>query len=108
MTIAEALATLSVPVTHPPFMGETDEYITYQMASQQGILYADGAEAETGVSYVVDYYTKNPPFSAMIKDIKRLLAAADWTCEVAVETYEEDTGFYHISMTATAAGEIYG
>ena len=108
MKIYTALAALKLPVTHPPYNGETNEYITYQLITQSTTLYAEGNEAETSVLYAVDYYTKTVPFETKLLEIKRLLQAAGWTCTVNAEDYEPDTGLYHIPMTATHIGGIYG
>ena len=108
MTINSALAALKLPITHPPYKGEADEYVTYQLITQSTTLYAEGTEAETSVLYAVDYYTKTVPFEAKLLEIKRLLQAAGWTCTVNAEDYEPDTGLYHIPMTATSVGGIYG
>lgn len=108
MTINNALAALKLPVTHPPYKGEANEYITYQLITQSTTLYAEGTEAETSVLYAVDYYTKTAPFEAKLLEIKRLLQTAGWTCTVNAEDYEPDTGLYHIPMTVTGVGGIYG
>lgn len=108
MTINNALAALKLPVTHPPYKGEANEYITYQLITQSTTLYAEGTEAETSVLYAVDYYTKNVPYEKKLLEIKRLLQAAGWACTVNAEDYEPDTGLYHIPMTATHIGGIYG
>lgn len=107
MTINNALAALKLPVTHPPYKGEANEYITYQLITQSTTLYAEGAEAETSVLYAVDYYTQATPFEKKLLEIKRLLQAAGWTCTVNAEDYEPDTGLYHIPMTVTHVGGIY-
>ena len=108
MTINDALAALKLPVTHPPYKGEASEYITYQLITQTGMLYADDTETETAVMYSIDLYTTKTPFAATVKDIKRRLMAAGWICAVEAEIYEQETGLYHIAMTATTEGEIYG
>ena len=107
MTINSALAALKLPITHPPYKGEADEYVTYQLITQSTTLYAEGTEAETSVLYAVDYYTKTVPFEAKLLEIKRLLQAGGWTCTVNAEDYEPDTGLYHIPITATHIGGIY-
>lgn len=107
MTIYEVLKDKYI-VTHPPYMGDAKEYITYQLIAQSSTLYADGSECETSVCYAVDLYTTTPPFADTISDIKTRLAGVDWSCIVENEDYEEETQFYHISMTAYAPGGIYG
>ncbi len=107
MTIAEILQD-KYTVCHPPYMGDAAEYVTYQLITQSTTLYAEGTEAETSVLYAVDYYTKTEPFEAKLLEIKRLLQTAGWTCTVNAEDYEPDTGLYHIPMTVTGVGGIYG
>ena len=107
MTIEEILQD-KYTVCHPPYMGDAAEYVTYQLITQSTTLYAEGTEAETSVLYAVDYYTKNVPYAEKLLEIKRLLQAAGWTCTVNAEDYEPDTGLYHIPMTATHIGGIYG
>lgn len=106
MTIAEILQD-KYTVCHPPYMGDAPEYVTYQMQGQS-TLYADDREIVVGMNYAVDLYTQKTPLAAAVKDIKKRLIDAGWTCEVSMETYEEDTGFYHISMAASTAEEVYG
>lgn len=107
MTIAEALKDKYI-VCHPPYMGDAREYVTYQLITQSTTLYAEGEEKETSVLYSIDLYTDTPPFAAKIQEIKRLLAAADWSCVVDAEMYETETGMYHIAMSAQHVGGIYG
>lgn len=107
MTIAEILQD-KYTVCHLPYMGDAAEYVTYQLITQSTTLYAEGTEAETSVLYAVDYYTKTVPYAEKLLEIKRLLQAAGWTCTVNAEDYEPDTGLYHIPMTATHIGGIYG
>lgn len=107
MTIVEILQD-KYTVCHPPYMGDAAEYVTYQLITQSTTLYAEGTEAETSVLYAVDYYTKTVPYAVKLLEIKRLLQAAGWTCTVNAEDYEPDTGLYHIPMTATHIGGIYG
>lgn len=107
MTIAEILKE-KYTVCHPPYMGDARTYVTYQFIGQTGVLYAEGAEQETGVMYSVDLYTDAPPFESIVVDIKSRLAAAGWSCTVDAEMYETDTGLYHIAMSAAGVGGIYG
>lgn len=107
MTIVEILQD-KYTVCHPPYMGDAAEYVTYQLITQSTTLYAEGTEAETSVLYAVDYYTKTVPYAEKLLEIKQLLQAAGWTCTVNAEDYEPDTGLYHIPMTATHIGGIYG
>ena len=53
MTIAEILQD-KYTVCHPPYMGDAAEYVTYQLITQTGMLYADDTETETAVMYAID------------------------------------------------------
>lgn len=108
MEISKVLEPLGIPVTHPPYSGSAETFVTYQLVGQVGVLYAEGQEKETGVMYSVDFYTEKTPFTSDILEIKRLLSAAGWNSTINAEIYEKETGKHHIAMSATHAGAIYG
>lgn len=107
MTIAEALADIGIDVCHPPYRGKHDTYITYQLIGQDGQIYANGKEAETGVSYSVDLYGSffNP---TTLTNIKSALEAAGYSVVVEMEYYDSQKDKNQISMIATVVGAEYG
>lgn len=107
MEISKALEPLGIPVTHPPYSGSAETFVTYQLMGQVGAVFAESQEAETGMTFSVDLYTKGE-YEQLVKDIKTLSAAAGYICTVDQEIYEIDTGRRHIAMTAVTAEEIYG
>jgi len=108
MTIAEALAGISMPVCHPPYGGGEDKYVTYHIVGQTGTIYAESVEAETGTMFAVDFFTRTPPFAEDLATIRTALQTAGFASVVEAEIYETDTGLYHISMTASCVGGVYG
>ena len=107
MTIYEALKDLPVPVCHPPYNGAETTYITYQLLGQSGQLYAEGAEAETGVQYAVSIFAEG--FAAgLVKRVKAALEAAGYIVTVDMETYDKETGRTQIALIAETEGAEYG
>lgn len=107
MTISEALEPTGIACTHPPYQGDADQYVTYQLIGQSGILYAEGAERETGVAYAVDLYVRGDYIDTMLT-VKAALERGGYIVTIDVEYLEEDLEYYHISMTATREGAVYG
>lgn len=107
MTIYEALKDLPVPVCHPPYKGAETTYITYQLLGQSGQLYAEGAEAETGVQYAVSIFAEG--FAAdLLQRTKAALEAAGYIATVDMETYDKETGRTQIALIAETEGAAYG
>ena len=107
MTIPEALAPTGIACSHPPHKGAAERYVTYQLLGQTGTLYADGREQETGVSYAVDLYAKGDYIETMLI-VKSALEKGGYIVSIDVEYLENDLDLYHISMTATIEGAVYG
>ena len=107
MEISKALEPMGIPVCHPPYSGSEDTFVTYQLMGQMGTVFAEGQEAETGVTFSVDLYTTGE-YEQLVQEIKNLTAAAGYICVVDQEMYESDTKRRHIAMTATIPEKIYG
>lgn len=106
--IFENLQALGVPVCHPPYLGAERKYVTYQFIGQDGILYAEGAEQETGVMYAVNVYAERKDVFALMLDVKVTLEAAGYIVTVDTEIYEETEKLHRIVLTAAREGAVYG
>lgn len=107
MTIAEALTNIGCPVCHPPFEGKEKTYITYQLVGQVGTIYAEGKEARTGVNYSVDVWSDAPCIALMLA-AKAALEVGGYIAVVDMEHYDNETRRYHLCLSATIAGAVYG
>lgn len=107
MKIYEALELVGVPVCHPPYVGDAHTYITYQLLGQDGVLYAEGKEQETAVTYAVNIFTEK--FMAEIIALTKLaLETAGYIATVETETYDGTAGTTQVSLIATKEGTEYG
>ena len=109
MEINKALEPLGIPVTHPPYSGSADTFVTYQFIGQRSAIYAEGQETETGVAFSVDLYTTSGSMETqeILQTIKMLLNGAAYICTVDMETFEKDTKRRHYALTATREDAFY-
>ena len=107
MTIAEALASTGIRCSRPPFPYSDDTYVTYTLLGQSGMLYAEGREQETAVTYVVNLYASDN-FLASMRKVKAALEAAGYIVTIDTEYYEDAIKKRHIVMTAEIQGDVYG
>lgn len=107
MKIYEALELVGVPVCHPPYTGDAHTYITYQLLGQDGVLYAEGKEQETAVTYAVNIFAEK--FTAGIIGLTKFaLETAGYIATVETETYDGTAGTTQVSLIATKEGAEYG
>lgn len=108
MMIFESLQALGVPVCHPPYLGAERKYVTYQFIGQDGALYAEGVEQETGVMYAVNVYAERKDVFALMLDVKAALEADGYIVTVDAEIYEDTEKLHRIVLTAACEGAVYG
>ena len=107
MTISEALLSTGIPCCHPPYFGNSETYITYQLLGQAAMLYANGSEAETAVSYAVSIFADNFDASRL-KEVISALECAGYIVTVEMESYDNEHRKNQISLIATIEGAQYG
>lgn len=107
-TIQEALENIDYPVCHPPYRGGDTKFVTFQLIGQDTILFAEGKEKETSVSYAVNVYCGSADIMKMTLDVKDALQYAGYIVTIEPETFEKEAGLHRIMMTAKAVGAIYG
>ena len=98
---------MDVPVCHPPYQGNEDTYITYQLLGQTGQLCAEGAEQETGLNWAVSLWCRGS-YAALLLSVRSLLSSAGYMTTVEGEYYDAEMRRSQVSVIATAVGEEYG
>lgn len=81
--------------------------MTYTLLGQSGMLYAEGQEKETAVTYMVNLYTTGS-FIEPLRQVKAALVAAGYIVTVETEYYEDAIKKRHIVMSAEIEGDVYG
>ncbi len=107
MTIYEALKDIELPVCHPPYAGDCENYVTYQLLGQDGQIYAEGSEGATAVTYAVNLFM-NLFNASLITLIKEALERAGYIVVVEMENYNDEKVVNQVSMIATIEGAQYG
>ena len=98
---------MSIPVAAVRYAGRAASYVVYTLLGQVGALYAEGAEAATGVSFALDCYSPGQSTALMLA-VKTALEAAGWLVTVEMENYDHDTDRFQSSLTAVIEGALYG
>lgn len=93
--VIEALKPLGIPIAFQTRPEHTDLYITFFTYLEQGELFADDEEIETGYYIHLDLFGRKN-LTEKAKEIKRLMREKGFTRTSNFDgTYEEDTGLHH-------------
>lgn len=96
--IETSLAGIGCPVDPIKHDGTEDEYIVYYTTIEVGEFYADNEEIATGTYATVDIFCKGN-FKALAAEVKSRLKQTGFTIiGYGPETYEPDTGYYHVPI----------
>ena len=111
-TIENALAGLtvegqSIPVAAVRYDGRAPSYVVYSLLGQTGEIYAEAAEAATGVAFALDCFSPGRSAALMLA-VKAALEAAGWIVTVDMEYYSHDADRFQSSLTASHEGALYG
>ena len=96
-----------VPCAAVRYDGKAPSYVVYSLLGQVGEIYAEAAEAATGVSFALDCYSPGRSTALMLA-VKAALEAAGWIVTVEMEHYDHDVDRFQTSLTASIEGALYG
>lgn len=94
----KALKALRHPVARLFYKGKASTYFTFQFILGTPTAFADDDNTATESTWRVDLYTKCDYTDLLPKVIDALKAAGFYGVTVDTEQYEQDTGFYHVSI----------
>lgn len=95
--IHTALASLNIPVCHPPYAGTASAFVTYTLINNAHNNWASGAAWEDETVYSVDLFIKGA-YESTADSIKSLLRGEGYVVSEGPELYENDTKYRHISF----------
>ena len=87
--------------------GRAPSYVVCTLLGQSGVIWAEGAEAATGVAFALDCYSPGRSTALMLA-VKAALEAAGWIVTVEMEHYDHDKDCFQSSLTAEIEGALYG
>lgn len=93
-----ALDALGAGVARVKYTGRANRFLTYQLVHGGGTHFSDDEAGATEYSYHVHVYSKTDYASFLRKLRAALTAAGFYGWSMDAETYEQDTGYYHITV----------
>lgn len=101
-----ALENIGVPVVAGVYQGTAEEYIVYNDSDNRPAAYADDTDIWDEATVQVHYYTRTPDADMRAKIKSRLRKAGFTITGHYGPTFESDTKFYHLTVTAWIDGPI--
>ena len=95
--IIDTLKPLGVPVAFQKYSGSELTYITFFIYNEQGELWADNAEIQTGYYVQVDVWSKTD-YTTLVADVIIEMENIGFIRSYATDLYENDTNTYHKSI----------
>lgn len=92
--IINTLKPLNIPVVFQKYTGKAETYITFHEYLTAGEEYEDDEEILTAHYIQVDLWSK-VDYTALVKEVKRLLINVGFKRINEVDLYEDDTKIYH-------------
>ena len=89
---------LGVPVERLKYSGRAACFILYQLVVGRDTLFSDDEEGAREYIYQIHIYSKRDYLTLLQKMKARLKAAGFYGFVIEAETYEPDTGYYHIPI----------
>ena len=92
--IISTLSPTNVPIVFQVYSGRETTYITFFEYNEMGISFAEDEEQTERRSIQVDIWSKGN-YTALVKQVRKLMKDAGFTRNSGGEFYEEDTKIYH-------------
>lgn len=89
---------LGVPVERLKYSARAACFIIYQLVVGRGTFFSDDEEGAQEYTYQVHIYSKKDYFALLQRLKERLKAAGFYGFVIEAETYEQDTGYYHVPV----------
>jgi len=90
---------IKIPIAFMRYTGKETTYLTYQSIGNSPVLSSDDKTDYTADTIDIDIYTKGNYLNIM-KEIKKIMLANEFVfVEDSPDMYEQDTGYYHRTIT---------
>jgi len=95
--IIDTLKSLGVPVAFQKYSGSELKYITFFIYNEQGELWGDDTEIQTGYYVQVDVWSKTD-YTTIVDNAITTMRDIGFIRSYATDLYENDTNTYHKSI----------
>lgn len=92
------LEKLGVPVERLKYGGRAACFIVYQLVVGRDTFFSDDEEGAQEYTYQVHIYSKSDYFVILNRLVASLKANGFYGITIDAETYEQDTGYYHVPV----------
>ena len=92
------LEKLGVPVERLKYGGKAACFIVYQLVVGRDTFFSDDEESAQEFTYQVHVYSKTDYIDILQRLKTALKAAGFYAITIDAETYEQDTGYYHVPV----------
>ena len=92
------LEKLGVPVERLKYGGKAACFIVYQLVVGRDTFFSDDEEGAQEFTYQVHVYSKTDYIDILQRLKTALKAAGFYAITIDAETYEQDTGYYHVPV----------
>lgn len=89
---------LGVPVERLKYGGRAACFIVYQLVVGRGTFFSDDEEGAQEFTYQVHVYSKRDYLDLLQRLVAGLKAVGFYGITIDAESYEQDTGYYHIPV----------
>jgi len=93
-----ALEGLGVPVERLKYGGRAACFITYQLVTGRDTFFSDDESGAEEYTYQVNIFSKGDYIDLVSRAKQALKAAGFYGIVIDLETFEQDTGYYHITV----------
>ena len=99
ITVTRNHQTVTIPVAHLDYTGDSTEYVTWQVLTVKPELFANDLVLFTVYQVDIDVYSKKN-YLDIVRKLKKMMKEHDFIwVDDSPEQHERDTGFFHLTMT---------
>ena len=104
--VKDSMESLGVPAGRLKIEGSHETYIVWQRVFGKDISHADDGAGGSETSWMASLYSKNDYVGLRDSMVVKIKEAGFHAVEIMAETYEDDTEYYHASISFKYMEEV--
>lgn len=99
ITVTRNHQTVTIPVAHLEYTGDSTEYVTWQVLTGKPELFGNDTVLFSVYQIDIDVYSKKN-YLDIVRKLKKMMKENDFIwVDDSPEQYEKDTGYFHQTLT---------